>query len=99
MNHFIDKVVIITDKSSGIGLATAQAFESEGAKVVVTGCNAETLASAAKVLSKETLTAEAEVTKSADIARLVNLVREKHGHTDLAIDARNVTQLGVCCSV
>lgn len=53
MKRFINKVVVITGGSSGIGLATAQEFEREGAKVIVTGRNAETLASAAKILSKE----------------------------------------------
>ncbi|MGH7022143.1 MAG: SDR family NAD(P)-dependent oxidoreductase [Caulobacteraceae bacterium] len=44
------KRVLITGGSSGIGLATAQAFVSKGARVVVTGRRAEVLADAVKTL-------------------------------------------------
>jgi NAD(P)-dependent dehydrogenase (short-subunit alcohol dehydrogenase family) len=37
MNRFKDKSVLVTGGNSGIGLATAQAFANEGARVVITG--------------------------------------------------------------
>jgi NAD(P)-dependent dehydrogenase (short-subunit alcohol dehydrogenase family) len=37
MSRFDGKVVVITGGNSGIGLAAAQQFEAEGARVVVTG--------------------------------------------------------------
>jgi NAD(P)-dependent dehydrogenase (short-subunit alcohol dehydrogenase family) len=45
-----NKTILITGGTSGIGLATAQLLGAEGAKVIVTGRNPETLASAKKVL-------------------------------------------------
>jgi short-subunit dehydrogenase involved in D-alanine esterification of teichoic acids len=42
--------VLITGGTTGIGLATAQRLSAEGAKVIVTGRNPETLASAKKTL-------------------------------------------------
>jgi NAD(P)-dependent dehydrogenase (short-subunit alcohol dehydrogenase family) len=45
------QTVLITGGTTGIGLATAQLLSAEGAKVIVTGRNPETLASAKKILS------------------------------------------------
>ena len=45
------KNFLITGGTTGIGLATAQLLSAEGAKVIVTGRNPETLASAKKILS------------------------------------------------
>ena len=42
------KTFLITGGTTGIGLVTARLLSAEGAKVVVTGRNPETLASAKK---------------------------------------------------
>src|SRR5258708_13048743 len=45
------KTFLITGGRKGVGLATAQDVSGEGGKVIVTGRNPETLASAKKILS------------------------------------------------
>jgi NAD(P)-dependent dehydrogenase (short-subunit alcohol dehydrogenase family) len=46
-----NKTILITGGTTGIGLATAQLLIADGAKVIVTGRNPETLAAAKKVLT------------------------------------------------
>lgn len=50
MGRLAGKYTLITGGTSGIGLATAQAFIAEGAHVAVTGRNPDTLAEAQRVL-------------------------------------------------
>jgi len=93
MNRFSDKVVVITGGSSGIGLAAAQAFEAEGANVVVTGRNPETLAAATKVLSRRAITVKADVTSGVDLDLLFETVRRKHGRIDVLFANAGVAKL------
>jgi len=55
MNRFQNKTVLVTGGTSGIGLATAQAYAGEGARVVVTGRDPDGLAQARGVLGADAL--------------------------------------------
>jgi NAD(P)-dependent dehydrogenase (short-subunit alcohol dehydrogenase family) len=83
MNRFDGKAVVITGGNSGIGLAAAQQFEAEGARVVVTGRDATTLEAAAKSLGEQALTVKADVTKTPDLDMLFATLREKYGKIDV----------------
>ncbi|NIE65102.1 SDR family oxidoreductase [Burkholderia sp. Ax-1719] len=55
MNRFANKTVLVTGGTSGIGLATAQAYAAEGARVVVTGRDEAALAAARQTLGANAL--------------------------------------------
>ncbi len=83
MSRFIGKVVVITGGNSGIGLATAQQFSAEGARVVVTGRDPATLQAAAKLLGGHALTVRVDVTKATDLDDLMTTVRDSCGKIDV----------------
>jgi NAD(P)-dependent dehydrogenase (short-subunit alcohol dehydrogenase family) len=55
MNRFADKSVLVTGGSSGIGLAAAKAFAAEGARVVITGRDADALDRARSEIGEGTI--------------------------------------------
>jgi NAD(P)-dependent dehydrogenase (short-subunit alcohol dehydrogenase family) len=88
------KTALITGGTSGIGLATAQEFIRQGAKVVVTGRTPNTLSQAAKALAPNALVVSADVTKPAELDELFKQVREKHGHIDVLFANAGIAKLG-----
>jgi len=46
--RFVDRCVVVLGGNAGIGLAAARLFAAEGAKVAITGRNADTIAAAAE---------------------------------------------------
>lgn len=55
MNRFEDKTVLVTGGTSGIGLAAAQAFAAEGARVIVTGRDSAALEKTRALLGAKAL--------------------------------------------
>ena len=53
MGRLADKNILITGGNSGIGLATAQEFDREGARVAICGLNERTLQAAKETLGPE----------------------------------------------
>lgn len=85
-----DKVVCITGGSRGIGLATACAYAREGARVVICGRGKERLQEAAQQIRQETGVeidcVQADVTKRADIDRLVEHMEDRYGRLDVLVN-------------
>jgi NAD(P)-dependent dehydrogenase (short-subunit alcohol dehydrogenase family) len=94
MSRFTDKVVVITGGTSGIGLAAARRFIKEGAKVVVTGRNRQSVSDAQKELGANGVAIAADVTKSAELDSLFQQVREKYGRIDVLYVNAGIAKLG-----
>lgn len=84
--RFAGKIVLVTGGNSGIGRATAKAFAAEGATVVVAGRDEQRLASAVQEIGGSASAVVADVTDSADVARMVETVVARHGGLDVAFN-------------
>lgn len=80
-----NKVAIVTGGSSGIGLATAKLFASEGAKVIITGRNQQSLDLALKEIGSAAIAVKGDVANLADIDKLYATVHEKFGKADVLV--------------
>jgi NAD(P)-dependent dehydrogenase (short-subunit alcohol dehydrogenase family) len=94
MSRFTDKIVVITGGTSGIGLAAARRFISEGAKVVVTGRSPQSVRDAQKELGTNGIAIAADVTKSAELDALFRQVRETYGRIDVLYANAGIAKLG-----
>jgi 3-oxoacyl-[acyl-carrier protein] reductase len=84
------RAVIVTGGSRGIGRETARQFLEEGARVLICGRNAQTIEQARGELAQRTggevHAVVADMTKEADIAKLVDTAKQKFGTVDILIN-------------
>ena len=80
MSASINKVVVITGASSGIGAATAELLAAEGARVVLSarrGDRLEALVARIREAGGEALAVESDVTDAAGMKELAKKAKEK----------------------
>jgi NAD(P)-dependent dehydrogenase (short-subunit alcohol dehydrogenase family) len=77
------RVALITGGTTGIGLATAKRFAAEGARVVVTGRNPETLEAARRELGDRAEVVQSDAGDAAQIAELFARLARTHGRLDV----------------
>ena len=83
MQKLLGKNVLITGGTSGIGLATAQLFLEQGARVAVTGRSEEGLVRAQNTLGENAVTFASDAGSVADIDSLMMQVNKHFGHLDV----------------
>lgn len=85
MNRLKDKVAVITGGSAGIGFAIASEFASEGAKVIITGRNQNTIDEAIRELGSNAFGFRADSSNLSDTALLVQEVRSRFSGIDILV--------------
>src|SRR5205085_315754 len=83
MGKLEGKVAVITGGNSGIGLATAKEFSAQGARVIITGRDQQTLDAAAREIGGDVLAVRADASSLAEIDELFAAVKERFGKIDV----------------
>ena len=83
MNKLEGKNALITGGNSGIGLATAKRFASEGAYVFITGRRAPELAAAVKEIGRNVTGVQGDVANLDDLDRLYAQIKREKGKLDI----------------
>ena len=87
-----EKVALITGGESGIGLATARLFVSEGARIHIMGVDEPKLAAAAGELGNEhAFCSVADVTVERDVERAFTEATDRYGRLDIVISNAGIS--------
>jgi NAD(P)-dependent dehydrogenase (short-subunit alcohol dehydrogenase family) len=87
------KVAVITGGNSGIGLATAKRFVTEGAYIFITGRRQAELDAAVKKIGENVAGVQGDVAKLADLDRLYATVKAKKGRIDILFANAGIGEL------
>jgi len=88
------KVVIVTGATSGIGLATAKAFASQGSRTVISSIEKDKLSEISDELRSqgfEICPVYTDVTKEADCKNLINETIAKYGRIDILVNNAGIS--------
>jgi NAD(P)-dependent dehydrogenase (short-subunit alcohol dehydrogenase family) len=91
-NKLEGKIAVITGGNSGIGLATAKRFVSEGAYVFITGRRQKELDVALSEIGKNVVGIQGDVSNLEDLDRLYNTVKDRKGHLDILFANAGIAQ-------
>src|ERR1700686_831789 len=83
MGKLEGKVALVTGGNSGIGLATAKRFVSEGAYAFITGRRDAELAAAVKEIGPNVTGVQGDVANLGDLDRLFAQIKRERGRLDI----------------
>ena len=82
-NKLEGKIAVITGATSGIGLATAKRFVSEGAYVFITWLYQNEIDETISEIGKNLSGIQSDVSNLADIDNMYDIVKDQKGHIDI----------------
>lgn len=85
MTRLATKTTLVTGATSGIGLATAQRFLAEGARVAITGTNPERLAAAKEQLGGDVIAILADAGDVAGQQAIADVIKAQFGKLDALV--------------
>ena len=94
MSKLEGKIALVTGGNSGIGLATAKRFASEGAYVFITGRREAELAAAVKDIGKNVTGVRGDVSNLADLDLLFARIKREKGRLDILFANAGVARYG-----
>jgi NAD(P)-dependent dehydrogenase (short-subunit alcohol dehydrogenase family) len=93
MSRLANKTALITGGTTGIGLEAARRFLAEGARLIVTGTNSETIAQAQAALGPEVPVLRSDAGNLTDQKALAAQVGETFGKLDVLFVNAGIAQL------
>jgi NAD(P)-dependent dehydrogenase (short-subunit alcohol dehydrogenase family) len=84
-NRFLDKTAVVTGGATGIGLAIAKRFASEGAYVFISGRRQSALDAAVAEIDGNLEAVRADSSSLSDLDMLYRTVRERRGSVDILV--------------
>ena len=91
-NKLEGKIAVITGGNSGIGLATAKRFVSEGANVFIFGRRQNEIDAGVSEIGKNVIGIQGDVSNLADLDRLFDVVKVQKGHLDILFANAGIAQ-------
>ena len=83
VSKLTDKIALVTGGSSGLGLATAQRFADEGARVFITGRRKDEIEQAARSIGRGAVGVQGDISRLDDLDRLFGMIKEQAGRLDV----------------
>ena len=83
MGRLEGKTALITGGTTGIGFATAKLFLQEGARVAITGQDAERVAQAGAALGRGVIALRADVSRASEMAAVAETLATQFGGLDI----------------
>ncbi|MGU9821675.1 SDR family NAD(P)-dependent oxidoreductase [Pseudomonas sp. LF242] len=83
MSRLNGKIAVITGGNSGIGLATAIRFATEGAQVVIVGRRQQELDNALRLIGPEAIAIQGDISNLDDLDRIFTQIKAAKGRIDV----------------